>query len=204
MKSKIKKNNHNNLNQFYKIVIRICLLSTFFILSTMLSIIFISWIDLLYYENKGINKSPLFDAYVIVSDSMLPTIKINDAVIVTRVKDNSLNIGDVITFCSSDYYFDGLTITHRVIDKKLGEDGNYLYKTKGDNNELGDASMVENSEIYGKAIMKIPKVGYIYNFVSSPTGFLFSVILPVLLIVCYETWRINKVCKERYKDVEIL
>lgn len=194
----------NKLNDLSKNVIRVCLLSTFFVLSCMLSVIFISWADLLYYQSKGVSKSPLFDAYVIVTDSMIPTININDAVVVKRIKNNNLDIGDVITFSSNDYNFSGLTITHRVVEKRLGQDGNYIYKTKGDHNDSSDVAMVENEDIYGKAIMVIPKVGYIYNFVASPIGFVLSTILPVLLVVCYEIWRVTRECCARYKEVKIL
>ena len=54
--------------------------------------------DLLYNISHGNTKNPLFDAYVIVSPSMVPTIKIDDAIVVKREEGEKLDVGDIITF----------------------------------------------------------------------------------------------------------
>ena len=187
-----------------KIILRSCLIATLFILLSLFGVFAICWIDSAYNSSRGISKNPLLGAYVVVTESMVPTIGVNDAIVVKRVKDNTLNIGDIITFSSNDVYYNGLTITHRVVGKQLGEDGNYLYRTKGDNNVLEDTAIVNLDSIYGKVIIRLPKIGYVYMFISSPLGLIISVVTPVFLVIVYECYRIYKTMRKRYAEVEII
>ena len=187
-----------------KIILRSCLIATLFILLSLFGVFAICWIDSVYNSSRGISKNPLLGAYVVVTESMVPTIGVNDAIVVKRVKDNTLNIGDIITFSSNDVYYNGLTITHRVVGKQLGEDGNYLYRTKGDNNVLEDTAIVNLDSIYGKVIIRLPKIGYVYMFISSPFGLIISVVTPVILVIVYECYRIYKTMHKRYAEVEII
>lgn len=205
-KQKKIKNKHSlkKIGHFSKILLRFCLIIVFIILLSLSGLIIICWGDSVYNDSKGISKNPLFNAYIIVTESMVPTINVNDAIVVKRVRDNTLDIGDIITFSSSDIYFNGLTITHRVVGKQLDVDGNYVYRTKGDNNDLEDTALVELNNIYGKVVMKLPKIGYVHNFVTSPGGFVLSIIIPVLLVIVYEVWRIVRIVRKRYAEVEII
>ena len=126
----------------------------------------------------------MFGAYVIVSPSMVPTINVNDGIVVQRVdKEVNLKVGDVITFESNDISYDGLTVTHRIVGKQLVQTGEYVYRTKGDNNVKEDSSLVKFPDIYGKVVMKIPMIGYIYNFLTTPVGFIISIIIPITIII---------------------
>ena len=200
----ISKNNKRKISYWTKIGLRSCLVAVFVILLSLFGILGVCFCDSLYNESKGKDITPLLNAYVIVTESMVPTIKVNDAIIISRVKNNSVKIGDVITFSSNDRYFDGLTVTHSVVGKELNESGNYTYRTKGDNNLVADTSLVNGNKIHGKVLFKIPKIGYVYNFISSPGGFILSIIFPVLLVIGYECYRIYMVIKQRYHEVEIL
>ena len=48
--------------------------------------------DLVYNLSKGNNKTPLFDAYIIVSQSMVPTINVDDAIVIRRETGNNILI----------------------------------------------------------------------------------------------------------------
>lgn len=193
-----------NFGKASKLLLRACLISVFVILLSLFGFIAICWGDAVYNSSRGITKNPLFNAYVVITESMVPTINVNDAIVVKRVKNNTLDIGDIITFSSDDIYFKGLTITHRVVGKQLGIDGHYIYRTKGDNNVLEDTALVDSDSIYGKVIIRLPKVGYIQSFVASPFGFIISIIIPVLLVIIYEVWRVTRIIKHEYKKIEIL
>lgn len=192
-----------NVGYCSKLILRACLIAVFFILLSVFGVMAVCWGDAFYNSSRGISKSPLLNAYVIVTESMVPTINVNDAIIVKRVKNNTLDIGDIITFSSNDIYFNGLTVTHRIVGKKLDVDGNYIYRTKGDNNSLEDTALVDLDNIYGKVVLRLPKIGYVQGFVSTPLGFVLSIIIPVLMAVYYEAWRIYKTIKQRYAEVEI-
>lgn len=142
----------------------------------------------------GSSKMPMFGAYVIVSPSMVPTINVNDGIVVQKVVDEStLKVGDVITFSSNDEDYEGLTVTHRIVGKQMVQSGEYVYRTKGDNNVSEDSALVKFSDIYGKVIMKIPMIGYIYNFLTTPLGFSIGIIIPILLVLFSNVYRVIKV-----------
>lgn len=168
---------------------------SFFIAIAILVLLLFTYL-IIYFTDQflgvktGKNRMPMFGAYVIVSQSMIPTINVNDGVVVRRVdKENNLQVGDVITFESSDRDYNGLTITHRIVGKQIVQTGEYVYRTKGDNNVVEDSSLVKFGDIYGKVIMKIPMFGYIYKFLINPFGFLISLIIPVLIIIFTNIYR---------------
>lgn len=126
----------------------------------------------------------MFGAYVVVSPSMVPTINVNDGIIIYRVNEEKmLNVGDVITFSSNDIDYEGLTVTHRIVGKQTVQSGELVYRTKGDNNVVEDSALVKFSDIYGKVVMKVPMIGYVYNFLKKPVGFFSAIVIPILLLI---------------------
>lgn len=177
-----------------------------FILFLLLIIFFICYFgDLLYNIKTGNNKAPLFGAYVIVSPSMVPTIQVNDAIIVRRANEDELEIGDIITFSSNDSSYKGLTITHRIVGKQAVQNGDYVYRTKGDNNNVEDMSLVRYGDVYGKVILKIPKLGYIQKYLLTPFGFITSILVPILLVIIFDIIRIFRMIKQKKEEeIEII
>ena len=159
--------------------------------------------DLFYNFSKGNNKLPLFNAYVIVSPSMVPTILVNDAIVVKREAGVKLAIGDIITFSSVDPSYPGLTVTHRIVCRQLSQSGDYIFRTKGDANNIEDPSLVGENNIYGRVIFKIPKLGYIRKFLLTSYGFLLGIVLPALAIIVFDILKFITKCKNKQIDDEI-
>ena len=144
---------------------------------------------------KGESRAPLFGAYVIISESMIPKINVNDAVVTMRVSEKHIHKNDIITFLSKDIETMGTPITHRVVGivyedndskKVLG------YRTKGDNNNTQDFALIKPDEVLGKVYLRLPKVGYIQSFLSKPSGWLLLIVLPCLLIIGNDVYKIVK------------
>lgn len=131
--------------------------------------------------------------YTILTQSMYPTIKAGDVVITYKEDNNQYNKGDVITFVSD--MNGGITVTHRVQDIVLVNDG-YSYRTKGDNNNAEDREVIDGDNVLGKVVLRIPKAGYIQQFLVSETGWIIAVLLPCLGIVIYD---ILKLCRRTAK-----
>jgi len=74
-----------------------------------------STIDKKISASKGIVRSPLFGAYIIISESMVPQINVYDAVVTVRVDADDIKVDDIITFISKEIETAGTPITHRVI-----------------------------------------------------------------------------------------
>ena len=170
--------------------VRAFLLAVFCLMILFLIFLIIYFGDLFLNVKSGNYKSPLFNGYVIVSQSMVPTIQINDAIIVKRENDSKYRIGDIISFFSTEYDHDGMVVTHRIIDKNEVDSLQSNYRTKGDNNPIPDRKSVTTENVYGKVLFVIPKLGYIQTYLSSPSHILICLLVPVLVIVFYDFIRI--------------
>ena len=126
------------------------------------------------------NKIPDFIGYknfVIVSESMDPTIMVGDAIFVKKVPEKEIKINDIISF------HDGECInTHRIVGVSE-ENGIKMYRTKGDNNRGEDKEKVSYSQIEGKYLFKINNFGNLIKVLQS------KVTLAILiLLVCCNTY----------------
>jgi len=112
-------------------------------------------------ENLGYNKSYI-DSWP-VKDGFL----IGDMPIV--VGSDNYNIGDVVVYSKPNQ---GVPIIHRII--KINPDGSFV--TKGDHNPADDVTSrivskpVSLSQVHGKVIFIIPKLGYFKVAVSKLLG----------------------------------
>lgn len=171
--------------------------SVFLIMILVFLVIIINFIDQKNNLKKGIQKPALVSAYTIVSPSMVPNINVLDVIITTRVSDPAkIKVGDVITFNSTDYRSSGVTVTHRVKKVEKTSDGKYLFTTKGDANNTEDATRQPFSSIYGKVLLRLPKLGYIQYILSTVLGWLLLIIVPTVLIIGADIIKIIKTIKD--------
>lgn len=160
----------------------------FMVIFSLIVVVYVG--DLLVNSKSGNNKNPLFSTYVIVSPSMVPTIMINDAIVIKRVDNDSYNIGDIITFASNDINYKGLMVTHRIVKKENLSYKSSIYTTKGDNNLRIDPTSVQTNSIRGRVLFKIPKVGYIKEFFSKPINYFLCLLVPAVIFILYDIGRI--------------
>lgn len=127
--------------------------------------------------------------YTILTQSMYPTIKAGDVVVTYMNDDNIYDTGDIITFISNAN--GQITVTHRV-EEVYNINGQYSYRTKGDNNNTADKEIVNSGNVLGKVVFKIPKAGYIQQFLVTKTGWIVAIVLPCLGIVIYDILKLFK------------
>lgn len=94
----------------------------------------------------------------VLSGSMVPTYDPGDVVIVRPVDAEDLPVGAVITFQpTSD---DPRLTTHRIDSVVFGSEGR-SYLTKGDANEVVDASPITPDQVKGEVWYSVPLVGHV-------------------------------------------
>lgn len=93
----------------------------------------------------------------VISCSMYPEYSIGDVVFVKGASIDSLEEGDVIVFSRGNDR-EGTPIIHRVIEVEENHVG-----TQGDNSDrqLPYEEEISEERIYGKAVFRIPLVGYV-------------------------------------------
>lgn len=200
----MKRENYSSSKAIFKLIANI-------ISWTALAILILIAIFLLYltisskiYASKGMDYEPKFSLYTIISPSMEPNLRVYDIIIDQRIDSvNDIKIGDVITFISTSSISSNKTVTHRVIDIVVDENGNYQYKTKGDNNISPDSAYAEYNNIIGKVLFKIPQLGRIQFFLANQGGWLVAVVIPALIIIIKDIMKIVKLTKVN-KQAEIV
>lgn len=125
--------------------------------------------------------------YTILTQSMYPNIQAGDIVVTLKDEQDIYNTGDVITFVSDAN--GGIVVTHRIVEV-FNMNGEYSYKTKGDNNNTSDNEVISGDNVLGKVVVKVPKAGYIQQFMVTKTGWIVAVILPCLGIVIYDIMKL--------------
>ena len=159
--------------------------------------------DIKIRASKGDFSAPVFNAYVVMSGSMLPHIEIKDIVVTKKIPAEKLEVGDIITFIAPDSRHGGISITHRILEKYYDESiGSYTYRTKGDANNVADSALVPNDNILGKVILKVPKLGYLQDLLSSKGGLIIVVLIPCLVILSYDIMKILKKIGQKTKLIK--
>lgn len=145
-----------------------------YIILNILIILFIINLILSFEEKAHILGIYVFN---IVSESMEPTLDINDVVVVQKCEPSQFKIGDIITFQQ-----DEKIISHRIINITK-EKEKIKFETKGDNNKIPDANLVDTEQVYGKVSFTIRKMGKIVNYVQNARGFINIIILVVIIYI---------------------
>lgn len=130
----------------------------------------------LYLLSSNYNIFAGYRSYLVQSGSMEPAIMTGD-IIISRGQNNYL-LNDVVTFRDIDQR----VVTHRIveIDQK---DGGINFFTKGDANRSQDFDTISPSQIIGKVVFIVPKLGYLVAFSKSLPGIIILILIPAALFV---------------------
>lgn len=115
-----------------------------------------------------------YKSYIIKTNSMEPTININDVIITKKVEKDEIKTGDVITFMQN-----GEVITHRITQI----DANGEYTTKGDNNNIEDTFKIDYENIEGKHVLTIPYLGKVVQALDNKIVFLIITLIVLIFML---------------------
>ena len=163
---------------------------------TILTILLIVNLTMLYEHKRAPNEIVSFvgiSVFNIISESMEPTINENDVILIKQTNIDEIKEGDIVTFKKHD----GTIVTHRIIKIVDSEEGR-KYITKGDNNQDEDKEPVEYSQIYGKYIFKISKIGTLIEELQKNNGVISAITIMLIIVILKNS---NDKKKERRKMV---
>lgn len=101
--------------------------------------------------------------YKVLTSSMSPEILPGDVVIV-KVGADDLKTDDIITF--NPTADKNAVLTHRLVGSLTDNEGNTIYKTKGDANKSYDVQGVTPDQIIGKVVFKVRYISRIVTYIS--------------------------------------
>lgn len=159
-------------------------------------------------DSRSVASVAGFTPLTVASDSMEPTFGTNDLIIIKKCDTSTLKEGDIITFhtiINNEYALN----THRIVD--IEENNGYrAYRTKGDNNQIEDTHVIADGDIVGKYVLKLAGVGALMRFLSSSTGFLVVIIIPLLIFFVLQVYhlimvilKLKKATAEENRDASL-
>ena len=136
--------------------------------------------------------SNYYQFYVVDSGSMVPTLNINDFVIVSKFTPFSeLKVGDIIVFRSLGSLIPNElheTIVHRIVQVSSGSNGDEIIRTKGDANPRSIPFIdypIEEHNYVGKVAYVVPKLGVISKLVNPPAYYFIIAGIVSLVVLCF-------------------
>lgn len=144
------------------------------------------------FQNKNIFG---YRTYVIASNSMYPTLKYGDVVLVKEVDFNSIKKGDVITYYGKEGEVKDKIITHEVIDI-LTENETTVLKTKGKAN-TGIDPYVYQDQVYGKFTYRFIVISFLSKIIRDKIGFVICILVPFSILFILELIAVAKEIKRK-------
>ncbi len=144
-----------------------------------------------------------FKFYIVLSDSMSATdFDAGDIVVVKRVDPTTLKPGDIIAFTSQDEENYGATITHKIRELTVDENGDRGFITYGTTTNTNDETIVTYPFIQGQYKFSIPKLGTFFQFLRTTQGYIICILVPFLLLILYQGLNCVQIFR-RYKAEQL-
>lgn len=145
--------------------------------------------------------------YIALSDSMSETdFEAGDLIIVKNTDPSNLREGDIITYISQNPENFGKPVTHKIRTLTTDENGNPGFITFGTVTDTDDAYVVTYRYVLGKYEGHISNIGSLFNFLKSTAGYVTCILIPLLLIIIFESIRYFLLCKkvrdEQLKEIQ--
>ena len=153
-------------------------------------------------DNQNVASLFGYTPLVVKTNSMSPTFDAGDLIFIRKCDPDTLKEGDIICFhtiIENEYALN----THRI--EKIDEsNGIRSYTTMGDNNNgVADRHIISNGDIVGKYTGHLKKAGHVMDFLSSSTGFLIVIVIPMLLFFIYQVYNLIMISIRLKKAVAV-
>lgn len=153
-------------------------------------IVIIAFFAIVTFSRRGSGNVMRLFGYTpmtVLSDSMSPTFHKDDLILVRQGDPTAYEEGDIISFWT---VIDNQRVinTHRIAS--VFRQGDIVqYTTRGDANQTNDQYLVSPADVIGAYALSVPLMGGVLAFLSTGTGFLVVIVLPILAFFLYQLYR---------------
>ncbi|MDA8297389.1 MAG: signal peptidase I [Actinomycetota bacterium] len=130
-----------------------------------------------------------YEALIVRSGSMTPTIPTGSLVLYKKAKASQLKVGDVIVFTSPNDPNE--KITHRIYAIQ-GSGTSRYFETKGDANPVPDAWRVPATGSGWEEFWHAPGIGYALSWLQSSTARILLISIPAVVLGILMLWDLRK------------
>ena len=157
------------------------------LIRTILTIILVGLLAIIGVQRVSDNKMAVagFRIFTVITESMVPKYQVGDAIFTQTIEPSQIKVGDDITYLGTAESFKDKIVTHRVIKIEKGDDGLYIFQTKGIANTEPDPKINE-TQIYGKVVYKIKSISYLNSVIGNLYGMYFAIFIPMGIIMFIE------------------
>lgn len=131
-----------------------------------------------------------------LTGSMEPAIPVHSFIVVDTDNSQVYQVGDIITFHSSDDALEGSLNTHRIVAVEAAADGTPVYRTKGDANPVEDAAPVPAADVVGRVVFVSAGLGVVVSLLTNPLLFFPLIVVPLIVLLVLEIRHMVKTTQE--------
>ena len=142
-----------------------------------------------------------YQTFVILTDSMEPTIPVGSLVVSKNEEENQEISPDTIISFHVDRLGDDVIFTHYFKKKEVDESGKERYYTQAENADRYDDYKTYREDILGTYMFHIPYAGKVVQFLQSPFALLELGIILIILLIHHLLW--NKFDREEKAQMEL-
>ena len=136
-----------------------------------------------------------YKPYIVLSDSMQDTFAVGDLAVSKKVDPETLQPGDIVTFESIDPANYGEVVTHKIREITTYE-GKQAFVTYGTTTGVDDTYPALFENVIGEYVFKLPKMGYFFNFLKSPSGYFLVILIPFAILILAQALHFFKLVRQ--------
>lgn len=152
------------------------------VLKWIMSIFIILIVSVIVIQRVSNNKFTLggYSIFTVVTQSMIPKYQVGDMLLAKSVDTSKLKVGDDVVYMGAVGTFQGKIVTHQIVE--IEEGSPRKFHTKGINNMIEDP-VIDETQIFGKVVMKLTILSMISKVISNQVGFFFIIFVPIVVLV---------------------
>lgn len=144
-----------------------------------------------------------YKAFIVLSDSMSKTdFKAGDLILVKEVDPATLQVGDIVSYESTNPENFGEVVTHKIRALTTDENGNPGFITYGTTTDTDDENIVTYPYVLGKYQKALANVGSFFQFLKTTPGYFVCIFLPFMLLIVIQAINSVKLFKQ-YKNEQM-
>ena len=144
-----------------------------------------------------------YKAFIVLSDSMSKTdFKAGDLILVKEVDPATLQVGDIVSYESTNPENFGEVVTHKIRALTTDENGDPGFITYGTTTDTDDENIVTYPYVLGKYQKALANVGSFFQFLKTTPGYFVCIFLPFMLLIVIQAINSVKLFKQ-YKNEQM-
>lgn len=155
----------------------------FNIIAFLLAILLAVYIIGMHFFPEQLKDIVGYQTFVILTDSMEPTIPVGSLVLVKNIKEDQEITEDTIISFHVDRLGNDSVFTHYFKKKEKDETGQMRYYTQAENADRYDEYTIYREDLLGTYVFHVPFAGRFILFLQSPFALLeFGIILFIMIV----------------------